>query len=82
MYTHPANQLAVALEEEFPEVIVTVQSYQDKNTPPTATRPHQKVWVQFAELGQNFGQPLTHASNQKTLGQLQAWAKIAPGRIR
>ena len=76
-----ANQLAVSLEEEFPDVKVMVQSYQDKNIPPTVTQPHRNVWVQFAELGQNFGQPLTHPSNVKTLAQLQAWAKIMPGRI-
>lgn len=47
-----ANDLAIAIGGEFPDVRVVVESYQDKIFPPTSTRPHPSVLVNFCPLSQ------------------------------
>ena len=76
-----ANALAVGIAKEFPEVRVMVEAYQDKAEPPTSTSAHDNVHIHFCTLSSNFGQPLTHPSNNITRVQLETWAKIAPGRV-
>jgi hypothetical protein len=55
-----------------------VQSYHSQLTPPKVTRPTNGVKVQFTTLHNNFGQPLTHSSNNVTLDQLVGWTKVMP----
>jgi hypothetical protein len=67
-----------ALQAEFPDVDVWVQSYHAQLEPPLVTRPANGVKVQFTTLHMNFGQPLIHPSNNITYDQLIGWTKIMP----
>ena len=55
-----------------------MQSYHAQLTPPKVTRPANGVKVQFTTLHNNFGQPLTHTSNNVTYDQLIGWTQIMP----
>jgi hypothetical protein len=77
-----ANHLAAALETEFPETHVMLQIYKGTLTPPTSTKPHPRVLLQFTTEGyapntRNGLQTLTHPSNALTYGQLKGWVDIA-----
>lgn len=61
-----------------------MQSYQDKLEPPTVTRPHPSVRIQYTTMGQNQGKALRLGGNVETnttLRQLQQWASISPGAV-
>ena len=45
-----ANDMAAALASEFPDVLVNMQSYQDKLEPPRVTRAHPSVRIQFTTM--------------------------------
>jgi hypothetical protein len=79
-----ANDLAASLAAEFPETLVSMQSYQDKLDPPTVTRPHPNVRIQFTTMGQNFARPLRSGGNLEanmTRDQFIEWTTIAPGQV-
>ena len=60
-----------------------MQAYQDELEPPTVTRPHPNVRVQFTTITQNQGRPIRLGGDieaNTTLRQLREWARIAPGQ--
>jgi hypothetical protein len=73
------NQVAAAVEKEFPDKIVETLAYQWTRRPPKTMRPHPKVIVMLCSIECCFSHPLAtcdHPFNKSFRKDLQGWSKI------
>ena len=71
------NQVAEAVEREFPEVLVETIAYQHTKVPPAHVRPRSNVLIRFAPIERSATQPLDHAANRPLFDILQGWSAIS-----
>ena len=76
------NQVATALEKEFPHVMFDTFAYQYTRKPPAKVRPRHNVTVRLCDIECDFRRPLAELSeNASFLADLEGWKKVAAGRL-
>ena len=83
-YLRFANEVAEAVEKEFPNVRVDTFAYQFTRKAPTKTRPRPNVVVRLCDIECDFSTPLAdgcHARNAAFVKDLQDWSRVASGRL-
>lgn len=73
------NQVALAIEKEFPDKMIGTLAYQYTRTPPKNIRPRQNVVVRLCPIEACVAHPLNECPENKSfLDDLQTWASISP----
>ena len=83
-YIRFANDVAEAVEKEFPRVCVDTFAYTFTVKPPKKTRPRRNVIVRYCTYRADISRPLDDASsptNTVLRAGLEAWAPIASGNL-
>ena len=76
------NDVAEAVEREFPKVRVDTFAYQYTRKAPAKTRPRRNVVVRLCDIECAFNRPLGELEeNRAFLADLAEWKKIAPGQL-
>lgn len=71
------NQVAEAVEQSHPNVLIDTLAYQWSEKPPLHVRPRKNVRIRIAPIGACFGHPLDGcAENKLPMQNLKDWAKI------
>ena len=71
------NQVAEAIEKEFPDVFVETLAYQYTRKPPKHVKPRRNVVIRLCTIECSFVQPLTGEQNQSLCEDMEGWSKIA-----
>jgi hypothetical protein len=72
-----ANQMAEAIEPEFPDQTVTMYAYHHTQKPPEVTRPRHNVVVYFCPIhAASQSRPMTDPRFKRWQEDLQGWLKI------
>lgn len=72
------NQVAAAVEPEFPGVLVETLAYQYTRQAPKTVRPRGNVLVRLCSIECDFGRPLDDPANADFYRDLEEWSRIAP----
>jgi hypothetical protein len=73
------NQVAEAVEKEFPDKFIGTLAYQYTRTPPKYIRPRNNVVVRLCSIECCFAHDFkTCPENKSFLDDLQKWATLAP----
>lgn len=73
------NQVAEAIEKEFPDKYIGTLAYQYTRTPPKNIKPRQNVVVRLCPIEACVAHPLNECPENKSfLDDLQTWAGISP----
>ena len=74
------NQVADAVEDEFPDKYVGTFAYQYSRRPPTGIKPRENVVIRLCSIECCFAHPLTAGcpQNESFMNDMHGWAKIAP----
>ena len=76
------NDVAEAVEREFPKVRIDTFAYQYTRKAPTKTRPRRNVVVRLCDIECAFNRPLGELDcNRAFLADLADWKKIADGQL-
>ena len=70
------NQIAAALEAEFPHVTFDTLAYMHTRRPPLHTRPRHNVVIRLCTIECDFARPLTHPNNQAFRVDLDGWSAL------
>ncbi len=76
---HFVNQVAEAVEKEFPNVWIETLAYQYTRTPPKHVKPRHNVVPRLCTIECDFSQPLDkspYAQNVKFVQDMRGWAAI------
>ncbi|MDD8043420.1 MAG: DUF4838 domain-containing protein [Verrucomicrobiota bacterium] len=71
------NDVAEAIEEDFPDVMISTLAYQYTRKPPTVVKPRANVIIQLCSIECSFSVPLTHPRNRAFAEDIIGWSKIA-----
>jgi len=71
------NQVAEAIEKEFPRASVSTLAYQYTRSAPVDIRPRANVIVQLCSIESSFSVPFEHERNRAFRDDVAAWGKIA-----
>jgi len=74
-----ANQVAAAVEQEFPNVWIETLAYNYTRQPPKTLRPRHNVVVRLCSIECDFSKPLDRspfAQNRKFVGDLRRWSAL------
>jgi hypothetical protein len=81
-YLRFVNDVAAAVEQEFPHVTVDTFAYHFTRKPPAKARPRHNVTVRLCDITSGFNEPLeTRRLDDGFTADLEAWSRIAPGRL-
>ena len=83
-YLRFANDVAEAVEKEFPSVRIDTFAYQFTRKAPAKTRPRANVVVRLCDIECDFARPLADASvplNAPFANDLQEWRRVAGGNL-
>lgn len=72
------NEVAAAINKQYPGFLVETLAYQYTRHPPRVTRPSDHVIVRLCSIECDFAHPLSGESNQSFGDDLRGWAAIAP----
>jgi len=70
-----ANDVAAAVEKEYPDFMVENLAYTYTRTPPKTVRPRKNVLIRLC-TGGNFAKPFNSEDNKPMLSDLTNWSKI------
>jgi len=76
------NQVAAAIEDEFPRVKITMLAYHWSQTPPENIPLHRNVVVEICPLGMDQAHPIEKTNSEytrKLKNDLAGWAKLCGG---
>ena len=76
---HFVNQVAEAVEKEFPDVWIETLAYQYTRHPPKTLKPRHNVVPRLCTIECDFSVPLdnsTYAQNQKFVEDIEGWSAI------
>ena len=73
-----ANQVAEAIEKEFPGVWVRTIAYEYTRKPPKTIMPHRNVLIQYCDIECDFGKSLDDPANAVFAQEIKQWRVIAP----
>jgi len=71
------NQVAEAVEKEFPDVLVESLAYQYTRRPPKTIKPRDNVLIRLCTIECSYIQPLDGEQNQKFAADMEGWSKLA-----
>lgn len=71
------NEIAEAVEKEYPNVYVDTFAYQYTRRPPKHVKPRDNVIVRLCSIECSFSFPLDHPQNKDFADDIQGWARIA-----
>ncbi len=83
-YLRFANDVAAAVEKEFPNVRIDTFAYQFTRKAPAKTRPRHNVVVRLCDIECDFARPLndpTAPINAEFVKDLADWSKVAGGNL-
>ena len=83
-YLRFANDVAEAVEKEFPNVRIDTFAYQFTRRAPTKTRPRHNVVVRLCDIECDFARPLTDPLPPREatfVKDLQDWKRVAGGNL-
>ena len=83
-YLRFANEVAEAVEKEFPSVRIDTFAYQFTRKAPAKTRPRANVVVRLCDIECDFARPLADASSPKNAAfaqDLADWQRVAGGNL-
>lgn len=83
-YLRFANDVAEAVEKEFPNVRIDTFAYQFTRRAPTKTRPRHNVVVRLCDIECDFARPLTAPLPPREatfVKDLQDWKRVAGGNL-
>ncbi len=73
------NQVAEAVEEEFPDKFIGTLAYQYTRKPPKTIKPRENVVVRFCSIECCFAHPFTECpENESFVEDMEGWAAKAP----
>ncbi len=73
------NQVAAAVEKEFPDKLIGTLAYRYTTTPPKNIRPMQNVVIRFCSGECCFSHPFrSFPDNKKFMSDLEGWSGLAP----
>ena len=73
------NQVAEAVEKDFPDKFIGTLAYQYTRTPPKSIRPHNNVVVRLCSIECCFAHDFKSCSENKSfLSDLKTWSSLAP----
>ena len=72
------NEVAAAIDKEYPGFLVETLAYQYTRHPPKVSRPSDHVIVRLCSIECDFAHPLSAESNKSFGDDLRGWAAIAP----
>ena len=73
------NQVAEAVEKEFPDKFIGTLAYQYTRTPPKSIRPHNNVVVRLCSIECCFAHDFKSCPENKSfLSDLNTWSSLAP----
>lgn len=72
------NEVAQAVEQEFPDVLVETLAYSYARKPPAKARPRDNVVIRFCTSGSRTEPLETGEVNAKARAELESWSRIAP----
>jgi len=76
------NDVAEAVEREFPKVRIDTFAYQYTRKAPAKTRPRKNVVVRLCDIECAFNRPLEELDcNRAFLADLAEWKQVAPGQL-
>jgi len=71
------NQIAEALEDEFPEALFGMTAYQYTRNAPKNIKPRENVSVRLSDIECCFSHPLSHCEhNESFMKDLVGWSKL------
>jgi len=73
---HFVNQVAEAIEPEFPHVAVDTLAYQYTRKPPKLVKPRPNVIVQLCSIECSFSKPLADERNKPFRDDIIGWSQI------
>eukprot|EP01043_Picozoa_sp_COSAG02_P013488 COSAG02_NODE_540_length_20599_cov_14.046339_10_plen_121_part_00 len=73
------NQIAEAIEPEFPNVMVQTLAYEWSRFPPREARPRKNVIIELCDIEANFGSPLSDPSNVGFQQVIGGWSVLTNG---
>ncbi|PIU65235.1 MAG: hypothetical protein COS85_09530 [Armatimonadetes bacterium CG07_land_8_20_14_0_80_59_28] len=71
------NQVADAVRDEYPEILVQTFAYTCTQKPPKTLKPHDNVMIRLCDLNGELFRPLSHPLNSAFRGYLDRWSQIA-----
>ena len=71
------NEVAVAVKQKYPAVLVETLAYQDTRKPPQSIRPLDNIIIRYCTIEQQSFQPLTDRHNQNIYRDLMGWKQQA-----
>lgn len=71
------NEVAAAVQKEFPETIVETLAYQYGKQPPRLARPAENVMIRLCSDSIDFSVPVTHPKNAEFASFVSKWAAIS-----
>ena len=71
------NQVAEAVEKEFPDVLVETLAYQYTRQPPKTIKPRHNVLIRLCTIECSYIQPLDGEQNRKFATDMEGWSKLA-----
>ena len=83
-YLRFANEVAEAVEKEFPNVRIDTFAYQFTRKAPAKTRPRHNVVVRLCDIECDFARPLSDPSsplNEKFAQDIADWKRAAGGNL-
>ena len=83
-YLRFANEVAEAVEKEFPNVRIDTFAYQFTRKAPAKTRPRPNVVVRLCDIECDFARPLSDPSsplNAKFAQDIADWKRVAGGNL-
>lgn len=74
---HFVNDVAQAVEKEFPHVTISTLAYEYSQKPPTHVRPRHNVTVWLCATGVSYAHAVTNEHNKVFRQRLETWSKAA-----
>ncbi len=71
------NDVAEAIEKQYPDFLVETLAYQYTRSAPKNIKPRDNVIVRLCSIENDFGRPITAASNASFYKDLKDWQKLA-----
>ncbi len=71
------NQVAEAVEKEFPDVLVETLAYQYTRKPPKTIKPRDNVLIRLCTIECSYIQPLDGEQNRKFAADMEGWSNLA-----
>ncbi len=70
------NSVAAEMEEEFPDIAISMLAYHSWQKPPKLTKPRPNVIVRLVDITCSFSAPISDPRNSRFAEDLVGWSKL------